>query len=327
MNLSLPTAALVPGCLLLGALLTGCEPTGQSGVSLGTLEVDRVSLKADSSEPIVAIHVTEGDSVQIDDALVEQDASRLSASMKGAEADLAVARARLAEAEAGPRQQDIAAARAELAATESNVRTLLAELNRERSLAQRNYASQNQLDILEGRYETAVATRAQAEARLEQLLEGTRSEEIDVARSNYAQAQARVEALEISLARSVITSPVPGRVEAILFEVGERPQPGEPVITLLENQTPWARIHVREPLKARLAVGAEAEISIDGHEGTYRGRLRWISSDASYTPYFALTQHDRSHLSYLAEVDVTDERAPELSTGVPVQVRFPGIDD
>ncbi|GAG92015.1 unnamed protein product, partial [marine sediment metagenome] len=40
-----------------------------------------------------------------------------------------------------------------------------------------------------------------------------------------------------------------------------------------------------------------------------------------FTPYFALTEHDRSRLSYLAEVDVPD--ASSLPSGVPLEVDFP----
>jgi len=51
------------------------------------------------------------------------------------------------------------------------------------------------------------------------------------------------------------------------------------------------------------------------------GTVRWVSADASFTPYFALTEHDRSRLSYLAEVDLPG--ASHLPSGVPLQVDFP----
>ena len=52
-----------------------------------------------------------------------------------------------------------------------------------------------------------------------------------------------------------------------------------------------------------------------------QGRVRWVSADASFTPYFALTEHDRSRLSYLAEIDLEDAR--DLPSGLPLQVDFP----
>ena len=51
--------------------------------------------------------------------------------------------------------------------------------------------------------------------------------------------------------------------------------------------------------------------------------IRWISSEAAFTPYFALTQHDRSRLSYLAEIDLTD--GGDLPAGIPVEARFPEL--
>jgi HlyD family secretion protein len=49
--------------------------------------------------------------------------------------------------------------------------------------------------------------------------------------------------------------------------------------------------------------------------------VRWVSSDATFTPYFALTEHDRSRLSFLAEIDIPD--AAQLPSGVPLQADFP----
>ncbi|MCB1694052.1 MAG: hypothetical protein KDI19_14880, partial [Pseudomonadales bacterium] len=78
-----------------------------------------------------------------------------------------------------------------------------------------------------------------------------------------------------------------------------------------------------EPLRTRLRAGDPAEIRIDGHDEVYRGTIRWIAHDASFTPYFALTQHDRSHLSYLAEIVI--ENGDNLPTGIPVTATFPSL--
>ncbi|MEX2327514.1 MAG: HlyD family efflux transporter periplasmic adaptor subunit, partial [Pseudomonadales bacterium] len=189
------------------------------------------------------------------------------------------------------------------------------------------YATPNQIDILEGRYKSAMARKDEAEAMVSQLLEGTRIEEIDAARGNYDLAQARVEEAEITLQRTRITAPVEGLVESVIFEEGERPSAGTIVLTIVRQKAPYARVHVPEPIRTRLAAGAQAQIRIDGYDLAFDGKLRWIAHDASYTPYFALTQHDRSHLSYLAEVDLIDTRGLVIPTGIPVQVHFPGVEE
>ena len=72
-----------------------------------------------------------------------------------------------------------------------------------------------------------------------------------------------------------------------------------------------------------LEVGAPAEVHVDGRDSPLDGRVRWISSEAAFTPYFALTQRDRSRLSYAAEVVLTREEVDTLPVGIPVEVRFP----
>ena len=106
------------------------------------------------------------------------------------------------------------------------------------------------------------------------------------------------------------------------FEIGERPPLGATVAVVLAGGRTYARVHVSEPLRAQLTAGSRAEIWLDGQDEPLPGKLRWISADAAFTPYFALNQHDRSRLSYLAEVDL-DADDQGLPIGVPVEVTFP----
>jgi HlyD family secretion protein len=90
---------------------------------------------------------------------------------------------------------------------------------------------------------------------------------------------------------------------------------------LLDTSRTFARIYVPEYLRADIVPGVSIEVRVDGVNKTFTGRVRWVSSDASFTPYFALTEHDRSRLTYLAEIDIPD--AADLPSGIPLQVDFP----
>ncbi|HKI74490.1 MAG TPA: biotin/lipoyl-binding protein, partial [Pseudomonadales bacterium] len=129
-------------------LVAGCQLGDDRLASLGTLEVHRVSITADSSEPIVAVPVKEGDVVEPGDVLMRQDPTRMQASLDKAEADAAAAKAALDKAQNGPRKEEIDAARAKVAAATSDVRTAKLELDRAKSLVKQNYASQSNVDIL-----------------------------------------------------------------------------------------------------------------------------------------------------------------------------------
>ncbi len=303
--------------------MAGCDEFGEVR-SLGTLERDRIRIVADSGEPITRILVREGDVVEAGDVLVEQETTRIEISLNRARADQAAALSTLNKAEAGPRSQQISQARARLAAAESSVRTTRVELDRAMALVDRNLVSQNRLDQAQGSYDEAVANLAEARAALDELLEGTRSEEIDEARARYAAATAAVADLEFSLNRTRLRSPVVGLVESLPFNLGERPPIGATVAIVLDSGRAYARVHVSEPLRAQLSPGSSAEIWLDGSDAPMAGSLRWISAEAAFTPYFALNQHDRSRLSYLAEVDVDGENH-SLPIGVPVEVTFPDI--
>ena len=74
-------------------------------------------------------------------------------------------------------------------------------------------------------------------------------------------------------------------------------------------------------MRVSVQPGKKLDVRVDGISGSITGTVRWVSADASFTPYFALTEHDRSRLSYLAEVDVPD--ASSLPSGVPLEVDFP----
>jgi HlyD family secretion protein len=50
--------------------------------------------------------------------------------------------------------------------------------------------------------------------------------------------------------------------------------------------------------------------------------VRFVSAEAAFTPYYALTQEDRSRLAYLAEIDLEENAAADVPTGMPVQVEF-----
>jgi HlyD family secretion protein len=94
------------------------------------------------------------------------------------------------------------------------------------------------------------------------------------------------------------------------------------LVVLLAGEQPHARVYIPEPLRVRITPGTVARILVDGLDEPLDGRVRWVSSEAAFTPYFALTEHDRGRLSYAAKIDLEDF-SRRLPDGVPVEVVFP----
>jgi HlyD family secretion protein len=300
-------------------VLSACSRT-PDGTLPGTIERDRIELVADANESIVSIAVSEGANVKAGDVILVQDRSLSAAELDSARALLAEAEARVAELRSGPRATTIRAA----AARRDRARAERDDAQRERErlteLAARNLVSRAELDRQVAATNGAEASLREAEAALRELQEGTRSEQLAQARDVANSARANLSGIETSSARLEVRAPVAGYVDALPYHIGEKPIRGATVAVMLAAGPPFARVHVPAPLRPRVKVGGAATILVDGDERVYRGQVRFVSSTAEFTPYYSLTQADRSRLSYLAEVVLEEPEALTLPAGVPVDV-------
>src|SRR5262249_5767581 len=154
------------------------------------------------------------------------------------------------------------------------------ELTRARNLNAGGVASPEALDRGRTQRDAARATR-------------------DAARAELAEADAALAEARVHLERLAVRAPRDGHVDALPFEVGERPPAGAVVVVMLAAGSPYARVYVPEPVRAQVAPGDRATIRIDGVEGEFAAHVRTVSQDAAFTPYFALTERDRGRLSYV----------------------------
>mgnify|MGYP002622480426 FL=1 len=303
--------------LLLVLALAGCDAAEPNRI-VGQLASDRVELAAEFAEPVTARHVAEGDLVSAGTLLLSQDTTRIDARIAEADAAVAEARARLAELTRGPRREQIEAARANVDGARRERAFRERELERIREILERGLGAPDSVDRAQAALDAADAALDIAVARLDELLTGTTVEELGQAEARLEQAQARAAQLAVDRGRLALRAPADGVLDSWLVEPGERPQPGTPLAVLLTGAQPYARVYVPEGIRVRVAPGTRAEVRVDGLAEPLAGRVRWVSADAAFTPYFALTEHDRGRLSFAAKIDLeTDgERLPD---GVPVE--------
>lgn len=311
----------LPATLVLASLLVACGDTENPYRVVGELASDRHELTAEVSEPIRAIRVAEGEAVVAGQVLIEQDSARAKTRLAEAEAALAQQQARLDELVRGPRSEQITAARANVEGATQELDFRQSEMTRVREVHARGLASPDLFDRARAALDAAEANLKLRLAQLEERLAGTTVEELAQAEQAVKQAVARRDGMQIDLDRHTTRAPVAGVVDSRLFELGERPTPGTPLIILLGGEQPHARVFIPETLRVRIDPAVNALIHVDGLDEAINGRVRWVSSESVFTPYFALTERDRGRLSFIAKVDVTDERK-RLPDGVPVEVEF-----
>ena len=302
-------------------MLASCAAEENPSLVVGELASDRHELTAEVSEPILSIAISEGEVVVAGQILIEQDSTRATARLAEAAAALAQHQARLDELVRGPRSEQITAARANVEGATQEFEFRQSELTRVKEVHARGLASPDLLDRARAALDAAEANLKLRLAQLEERLAGTTIEELAQAEQAVNQAAARRDNAVVDVERHTLRAPVDGIVDSRLFELGERPAPGQPMVIMLSGAQPYARVFVPEPLRVRIAPGTKALIYVDGLDQVIDGRVRWVSSEAAFTPYFALTERDRGRLSYVAKVDIgaTRQRLPD---GVPVNVEF-----
>jgi len=311
------------GITMLAAILAlaACSNDEDPNRVVGELASDRYELTAEVGEPITVLHVTEGEAVTAGQVLLSQDDMRVLAALAESTAALAQQQARLDELVRGPRSEQIAAARANVEGATQDLEFRQTEMKRIEEIHARGLASPDLLDKASAALDAAQANLKLRLAQLEEMLAGTTIEELAQAEQSVKQLAARRDAVQVDLDRHTTRAPVAGIADTRLFEVGERPAPGQPMMILLGGNQPYARVFVPETIRVHVTAGTAAMIYVDGLDQALEGRVRWVSSEAAFTPYYALTERDRARLSYVAKVDITTPR-DRLPDGVPVEVEF-----
>jgi multidrug efflux pump subunit AcrA (membrane-fusion protein) len=114
-SLILRYALIAPLLLLIAA----CNPQQDDNWLVGQLESDRIEITSEFAEPIVSISVKEGQMVDADTVLLEQNSERVDNRLAEATAHSAQLQARLDELIRGPRKEKILAAQAKLQGIQS----------------------------------------------------------------------------------------------------------------------------------------------------------------------------------------------------------------
>ncbi|HHP0471071.1 HlyD family secretion protein [Vibrio harveyi] len=299
-------------------LLTACsKDDGQQ--ALGTLERDRVTFTATSSEIIRALPIKEGSQVTEGEVLVQLDTKNQEAILARAVAEQAKADAYLLKLTNGERPEDIAAAQARVARAEAQLTEAQKNYQRKAELVRKKLISQSEKD-------TALAARDSARAELDssqeefsKLTAGSRPEDIEQAKAELMAAKADVALQQQKLAELTITATRDGLLDNLPFNLGERVPVNGIVAVIQASRVPYARVYVPATYRVNFIPGKAVQVHVDGVEKPLEGTVRWVATEPSFTPYFALTEEERSRLMYLAEVDLQNS-AESLPSGIPAQV-------
>jgi HlyD family secretion protein len=297
----------------------------------GNIEVTEAHLSFKIAGHLEKRLVDEGDVVKDGQLLAKLAGDDERLAVQAATANLALAKAALAELENGSRAQEIAVGEATLAQAKAAEQTARAELAQAESNDARYRALVKQGGVSRQEFETQATalnvTRHQAEEakaairvaaeNLDLLKVGARTETIDQARARLASAVTTLDQAKQQLSYTELTAPFPGVVLSKAAEDGEFLQPGSTVLTLARLDRPWLRVYIPENRLAQVKLGQSVSVAADSLPGkSYSGKVSFISGEAEFTPKSVQTFEERVKLVYRAKIDL-DNPQGELKVGMP----------
>ncbi|MEM6590627.1 MAG: efflux RND transporter periplasmic adaptor subunit [Cyanobacteria bacterium P01_C01_bin.73] len=211
---------------------------------------------------LMQVLVEEGDRVTAGEPLAQLDTQSLLAQRRQLEAQKTEAQARLLELERGARQEDIAAARAEVRDFENQLRLQQQQRSRREFLFAEGAISREQLDEFAFGAETLDARLDRAKSRLNELLNGTRPEQVAAQRAVVQQLEASIADLDIDLSKSTLKAPFAGIVSARQVDEGVVVGAGQSIVRLVEAAAPEARVGMPETAASRLQLGSLVTVNL-----------------------------------------------------------------
>jgi multidrug resistance efflux pump len=323
MNSKGRTIAILATVLVIGAAgaaLFRFETQRKPGPPLiGVAHETEIRIAPDISARLASIAMNTGQEAHKGETLATLSSPEIAASLEEAKANLESARASLANVVAGVRQEERDTAAQNVAIADSNFTLAKQQFARVSVLAAKNYASRQQYDEDAAALSKAEASLVLANAALDQTKAGPTKEELAVARSEVALAQATVADLEAQLAKATLASPVEGVARLLVAERGEAISPGQPVLTLGVAGDRWFTFTIREDRLQGLTMGSKIALRTaagDRFEAKVT-ELRPLGEFAVWRAARAVGDHDIN--SFFLRADPTGP-TPKLEPGMTVWI-------
>ncbi|HEV8121061.1 MAG TPA: efflux RND transporter periplasmic adaptor subunit [Candidatus Polarisedimenticolia bacterium] len=319
-----PFAPIVLDATLVAAALAaaGCAGHHDPGLITASGHVEATDVRLATKIPgrLVEFKLEEGDRVTAGQVLGQIDRTDLELSIQQAKADEGQTAADLNLRLAGTRKEDIAEQEARLQSARVEMDAAQRDFERMQSLLDRGSGTTKARDDAQARRDTATAQVQAMQEALLRMKAGSRREEIEAARARQAAAAARVAQIEQQLEDATITSPVTGVVTEKIAEQGELLQPGAGLCVVTNLSDAWLTVYVTGPDLGRIRLGQEAEVRTDDGQ-TRQGKVRYIASEAEFTPKNVQTRDERVKLVYRIKIGL-DNADGMFKPGMPAEARL-----
>jgi len=209
----------------------------------------------------------EGETVTPGDRLVEIDREVHRAEVLTAEAALAVARARLADLNAGARPEEVQKAEANVRRWQATLAEARRTHERQERLVADEFTSQQSVDQARERMDVAEAELASARETLGMLKAGPTETEIAVQMAAVEEAAARLALARAHLSECIVTAPFDGVITAVHVRPGDLATPRSPLLEMYAPDSLVIRFSVPEAQGSAVRPGLRLQATLDALNG------------------------------------------------------------
>ena len=265
-----------------GTVLVDVDPADyKAAAASAQAEVDRLRASAAASSAEVPVQSANAiGQWRVAEAAVAQARQGVAtelANLKAARSRVEQAQSNAAKTEADRQRYANLLAKQEISRSEFDQRA-----NDARNAQSAFEGSQADVVAAEGRVAQARAAVAQQEANLERAR--TAPQQIAEVRARFgsasadlAKAEAQLETAKLNLSYTHITAPVSGIVGHKSVESGQRVQPGQELLTIVEVDDAWITANFKETQLRLMHPGQPAEIHVDSYGVDLHGHVESIA--------------------------------------------------
>lgn len=194
-----------------------------SAVGVVEASSDNISIGTPVNRIVEQVPVHVGQEVKKGDILLTLENRDLQADLAARQIDDEIAKSKLAKMEALPRHEDVIAAEAALKNAQVELNQAQNQYEMVQGLQSSRALSQQEINRRRFNYEQAQAHWQEAQAHLDKVKAGAWKPDLHIASLEIKQAQAGVERVKADIERTVIRSPIDGKVLQIKIHEGESP--------------------------------------------------------------------------------------------------------
>ncbi|MBZ5573655.1 MAG: efflux RND transporter periplasmic adaptor subunit [Acidobacteriia bacterium] len=298
------------------------EPAHQLTLS-GNIEAHESLVSFKVQGRIIELPVEEGQWVEPGTLLARLEDADYRQKVRIDEANVQVRESNLVLTLAGTREQELRARQQTVLDAQADLQQKKLDYDRAQRLFGKDAISAQDRDLAETAFKRSEASFQVAQQRYNEAAEGSRQEDIAIARANVHAARANLGLSRVNLDYTTLRAPSAGVITVRQSELGEVVVPGTPVVTLADLDHIWLRAYVAETDLGRIRWGQDATITTDTYPGKqYHGRVSFISSAAEFTPKSVQTYKERVTLVYRIKIDL-DNPNHELKPGMPADAHIP----